>query len=372
MNVFFDQLKSPFTPRRTRFSSLSAAFCLVLCAAPSHAVTLRQKWVPGEKLAYDMTVGGTMTLLDDDESPQPWAGLPMEFRVRGNALATLETLSVDEAGIGTLVLRGGDSKIRAMGLGQVMEFTVKNGYASAIMNGKPLEEGAKPFSVADPSFGLRIGPQGRLEGTVKLREPAKDKDDLPFDLITTLQSWMLQSVPELWPQGDVKEGDKWTAPLEVPLPPREKDKLRPPLRTGQVTFTLRGVEEIGGRKVQRIALEGGFEIDAAKAKTLNEAAQEVAQEAAREATPNAAPKANEQKDNTVKTTRNLADAKEKLSGDLWLDTVTGQIVRADIKAQGAMHTQGTITNKAGRTRPTETEASFDGSMQFQLRFAPTK
>ncbi len=74
--------------------------------------------------------------------------------------------------------------------------------------------------------------------------------------------------------------------------------------------------------MQRIALEGGFEIDAAKAKTLNEAAQEVAQEAAREATPNAAPKANEQKDNTVKTTRNLADAKEKLSGDLWLDTVT--------------------------------------------------
>ncbi len=366
MNAFFNPFKLTFAPRQTRKSRLCAALCLALVAfaMPLRAVTLLQKWVPDQQLIYDMTISGTLTLLDDDESPQPWAGLPMDFRVRGNAAATLETLSVDNAGIGTVVLRSGDSRVRAMGLGQNMEFIVKDGFASALMNGKPAEEGLARRSVAAPNVALRLGPQGRLEGTVTLRKDEKKNDDLPFDFISTFQSWMLQSVPTLWPQGEVKEGDKWTAPLAVPLPPRENDhdKRREPINAGQVTFTLRGVEEISGRQTQRVGLEGGFDIDAAKAKILDEAAQETAKNAPKDAST----KTKEKKLGSI-TTRHLADAKEKLSGDLWLDAATGQIVRAEVKAQGNMHTQGTITNKTGRTRPTETELSFDGAVQFQLR-----
>jgi hypothetical protein len=368
VNDSFNSPKPTTAPRQARFSSLHAALCLALLAlitlgAPSHAVTLRQKWVPGQQLLYDMTVSGTMTLLDDDESPQPWAGLPMDFRVRGNGAANLETLSVDDAGIGTIVLRGGDSQVRAVGLGQVIEFSVKNGLATALMNGKPVEGDTGQHNVADPNFALRLGPRGRLEGTVELRKGAKTDGALPFDFMSSLQSWMLQSVPTLWPEGDVKEGDKWTAPLAVPLPPRAKDTPREPLNAGQVTFTLRGVEDVGGRKAQRVALAGGFDIDAAKAKILNEAAAD----AAREAKPPTPPKTNKPAGGARKQTRGLADAKEKLSGDLWLDTATGQIVRAELKAEGRIHTAGTITNKAGKTRPTETWADFDGSTQFQLR-----
>lgn len=364
VSAFFQQLKFPFAPRQTHLLSLSAALCLVLfLALPLHAVTLRQKWVPGQQLAYDMTVNGTFTLLDDDESPQPWAGLPMDFRVRGNGSAVLETLSVDESGVGTIVMRGGDSRIRAMGLGQNMEFNIKDGLASALMNGKPVEEELTRRPVADPGFALRLGPLGSLEGTVILRHDEKQKDELPVDIMESLQSWLLQTVPVLWPQGEVKEGDKWTAPLALPLTSGKKAGMTPkePLNIGQVNFTLGSIEDTGGRKTQRVALEGGFDIDAAKAKLLNESAQEAERQVAK-----SSPKPNENK-KTVITTRHLADAKEKLKGDLWLDIATGQIVRGEVTAQGRLHTQGTITNKAGRTRPTETWADFDGAVQFQLR-----
>ena len=363
-------------------SSLGGSLCGLPCAARADevaapdapAITLRQQWVRGQKLAYDMTVGGTVTLLDDDESPQPWAGLPMKFNVRGNAAANLETLGVDEAGVGTVVVRPADSHIRAMGLGQVMEMIVKDGFASALINGKAAETNMAHRAVSEPDFALRVSPQGRLEGTVALpkedasRQAEKKADELPFDFISSLQSWMLQAMPTLWPLGEVKVGDKWTAPLQIPLPPQENKESREPVKAGQVIFTLRGSDEIAGRNLQRVGMEGSFDIDAAAAKTLNQAAQDVAKEAEKNDPKNQAAKAKSAtKKSVIQTTRALADAKEKLSGDLWLDSASGQLVRADIKAQGHFHTQGTVTNKAGRTRPTETWADFDGSMQWQLR-----
>lgn len=371
MNDFSKAIQSFSTPRPARFlkfrwTSLSAAFCIASCLAgaqPSHAVVLRQKWVAGQQLAYDMTTSGTMTLLDDDDSPQPWAGLPMDFRVRGSGAALLDTVSVDEGGIGTVIMRGGDSNIRAMGLGQTMEFSIKNGFATALMNGQPVEGGMEKYSVADPSFALKLGPQGRLEGTLTLRPNEKKNETMPFDFASSLQSWMLQSVPSLWPQGDVKEGDSWTAPLNVPLPAKENSTARETVNAGQVKFTLRGVEDAAGRKAQRVSFTGGFDINAAKAKIFNDAAQSVAKEAAQKTPPNSTAK----KLLGPKQTRNLADATEKISGDLWLDVESGQLVRASVAAQGKMHTQGTITNKAGRTRPTETWLDFDGSVQLQLR-----
>lgn len=349
-----------------------ALFVLFALHLPIRAVTLQQKWVPGQQLGYDATVNGTLTLLDDDESPQPWAGLPIDFKVRGNGALTLDTLSVDEAGIGTVVLRSGDSQIRAMGFGQVMEFHIKDGLAKALMNGKPAGESVLTNrSFLDPNFALRLGPQGNLESVVTLRKEEKPAGDLPFDFMGALQGWVLRAVPTLWPQGEIKEGDKWTAPLAIPLPPKNKTEEPPaPLSAGQVTFTLRGIEETGGRKAHRIALDGSFDVDAAKAKLLNESARELEKQAPKSLPQNAAQKNATNKDKkplTSSTTRNLADARQKISGNLWLDTTNGQLVRAELTAKGRLHTQGTITNRAGRTRPTETWADWDGSLQLQLR-----
>lgn len=346
-----------------------ALFVLFALHLPLRAVTLQQKWVPGQQLAYDATVSGTLTLLDDDESPQPWAGLPIDFKVRGNGALTLDTLSVDEEGIGTIVLRSGDSQIRAMGFGQVMEFHIKDGLAKALMNGKPAGESVlKNRSFLDPNFALRLGPQGNLESVVTLRNEEKPTGDLPFDFMGALQGWMLRAVPTLWPQGEIKEGDKWTAPLAIPLPPKNKTEEPPaPVSAGQVTFTLRGIEETGGRKAHRIAVDGTFDVDAAKAKLLNEAAREATKNAPSQTVPPKSATPKEKKALTSITTRNLADAKQKISGNLWLDTTNGQLVRAELSAKGRLHAQGTITNRAGRTRPTETWADWDGSLQLQLR-----
>ena len=356
------------------FSNRTCGFALLVLFAlslPLHAVTLQQKWVAGQQLDYDATVSGTMTLLDDDESPQPWAGLPIDFKVRGNGALTLDTLSVDDAGIGTVAVRGGDSQIRAMGFGQTMEFHIKDGVAKALMNGKPAGQNLlKNRSILDPNFALRLTPQGRLENVVTLRQPEnadKPTNDLPFDFMGALQGWMLRSVPALWPQADVKEGEQWTTPLSIPLPPKDKNAEPPtPLPIGQVIFTLRGLEETGGRKAHRISMEGNFQVDAAKAKILNEVARDAEKPAMQSAPPkNAAPK--DKKAVSGSQTRQLADAQQKLSGTIWLDTASGQIVRAEVTAKGRLHTQGTITNKAGRTRPTETWADWDGSVQLQLR-----
>jgi hypothetical protein len=339
------------TPRAGFLSRRAALVLLPLVlSAPCSAETLRQKWVPGQQLTYETTVSGTLTMLADDESPQPWAGLPTDFRVRGSGAVTMETLSVDEAGIGTLALRNGDGKVRGQGFGQVLEMTVKDGRATVLLNNKPLE-GAEVRRGESRRFALRVAPSGRVQSVVSL--DGKDDTAIAFDW-QNAQTWLLRALPSLWPERDLKEGEQWSVPLLFPLPPAKPGDAAPaPLTGGQMTFTLRGAEEIGGRKTQRVALQGTLNLDAAKAKTLNSA------------TRAAAPPKPETKGPL--TTRELADASGKMSGDVWLDVANGQIVRAEVTLQGKMHGKGTIRNKAGRTRPTEEWADFDGTIQLQLR-----
>lgn len=350
----------------------AAAFC----ATPSSAVTLRQQWMPDQQLTYETTLTGTATLLADDESPQPWAGLPTDFHVRGNAAMTLNTLAADEAGVGTVALSLGDSRLRAQGFGQIFEVTVRNGQVAALMNGKASESAKAINNVAEPNWALRVTPEGLIQGTATLNKPGRAPQAgnnlpgavaAPFDLAGAAQSWMLRAFPALWPQGDVKTGDSWTAPITVPLPPAaaKANEAAPPsptpLRIGEITFTLRGEEEVAGRKAQRVALSGAFDVDAAKAKTINDATRNSAPVTA-PAIPTPGPKKNE-----PFTTQELADAKQKITGDLWLDIASGQLMRADLTMQTHLHSKGIIKNKAGRTRPTEDWADFTGALQMQLR-----
>ena len=359
-------------PRRFRFAAMlcsMAAFC-----AAAGAVTLRQQWTPGQQLGYETTLTGAMTLLADDESPQPWAGLPTDFRVRGNSSLALETLAADAAGVGTVALRVGDSRVRAQGFGQIFEVTIRDGQVTALTNGKPAESPKAMRAVAEPDWAMHLTPDGRLAGVIALKVPPQTPPeaarkplgaaDTPFDLASAAQSWMLRAFPALWPPGEVKIGESWTMPIAVPLPPARPKANEtappplPPLRIGDATFTLRGEEEIAGRKAQRVALSGAFDIDAAKAKIIGDAT--------RAASPETAPVAPPKK-NVPSTTLDLADAKQKFTGDLWLDTASGQLVRAELAMQIHAHSTGVIKNKAGRTRPTEDWADFDGTLQMQLR-----
>jgi hypothetical protein len=96
-------------------------------------------------------------------------------------------------------------------------------------------------------------------------------------------------------------------------------------------------------------------VDANKAKTLSDAARE-----------NLPAKPADNK-NAATAPTTLADAKQKLTGDLWLDTASGQLVRVEMAIQTQLHTKGEVKNKAGKTRPTENWADFDGALQMQLR-----
>lgn len=345
-------------------AALSAA---AFCATPAHAVTLRQQWTPDQQLGYETTLTGTATLLADDESPQPWAGLPTDFHVRSNAALTLNTLAADAAGVGTVAVGVGDSRLRAQGFGQIFEVTVRDGQVTALMNGKPSESAKAVSAIASPDWALRMTPQGLIQGVVALKAAPKTSanDVAPFDVAGAAQSWMLRALPSLWPNGDVLIGDSWTAPIAVPLPPaaaKANEAAKPlaaPLRIGEITFTLRGEEEIAGRKAQRVALSGGFDVDAAKAKIIHDAT--------RSASSAVAIPAPGVKKNEPFTTQELADAKQKMTGDLWLDTNSGQLVRAELTLQTHLHSKGIIKNKAGRTRPTEDWADFKGTMKVELR-----
>ena len=366
----------PLTSLSNRALVSAVALCATaFCATPSHAVTLRQQWTPGQQLSYDTTLSGTATLLADDESPQPWAGLPTEFRVRGHSALTLNTLATDAAGIGTLALGVGDSRLRAQGFGQIFEVTARDGQVTALMNGKASESAKAINDVAASNWALRVTPEGLIESLVAAKPALKTPQagnnapggavTAPFDLAGAAQSWMLRALPSLWPKNDVQIGASWTAPIAVPLPPAlpKATGAAPappaPLRIGEVVFTLRGEEEVAGRKAQRVALSGAFEIDAAKAKIIGDTA--------RSSVPAPAIPAPGTKKNAPFTTQELADAKQKLSGDLWLDANSGQLMRADLTVQTHLHSKGTIRNKAGRTRPTEDWADFNGTVKMELR-----
>lgn len=404
-------------------SALPLAALLVssVFARPAGAVTLRQQWVPGQQLTYETTVGGKMTLLADDASPQPWAGLPIDFRVRGSGALGLDTLSVAPDGIGTVALSSGDGRVRALGFGQVMEMNFKDGVATALLNGKPLMASTSPLPVAGgtppkpatnapanasanassnvPSkVALRLAPDGHIVEVITLpgdkKEPASgvtanglartavntaaSMAGVPFfDFSSLAQSWFVRALPAFWPAGNVEEGAQWTVPLTIPLPAAKNGTaptvLPAPINVGKATLTLRGTEEISGRKTRRVGLQGSMEIDAAKAKILNDAARSASEknEAGANAGSNAggttAKSSADSKTRKARNTSSLANARQTMSGDLWLDTASGQVVRADVTLVGKMHSKGEITNKAGKTRPTETWADFDVSLQMLLR-----
>ncbi|RYG71845.1 hypothetical protein EON80_04740 [bacterium] len=86
------------------FSRLAAlgTVSALLPLTSAHAVVLEQKWEPGQKLAYQTEISGTVNVLVPANAPIIIAGVPIEAEVSGIGTTELRTLKVDPKGVGTV------------------------------------------------------------------------------------------------------------------------------------------------------------------------------------------------------------------------------------------------------------------------------
>lgn len=368
-------------------------------------LSLRQKWTPGQQLSYGVSLSGTMSAQASPHSKSFLAGVPMDIEVRLEGDTTLDTLSVDELGTGTVAMRVQNLRLRAETFGQKGEFSVRDGKALMTLNGqrlggnRPLD--AKAFS--EPEWAFQISDRGRLKGAVPIKTGApktpanapanatnEKRSGLPFDPAAFAQSMFLRVIPNLWPQTDVKTGEKWSA--EVLWPGDELARIaaaksgrpqsetkEPPLSLGKIDFTLMGEEEVAGRKAVRIAVDGGFTVDETKAKSMQQSVEQLAdsKEADRKAVaPNG-------KAADTKTARdrqwksNLERAEQKVSGNVWFDPQAGHVVRAELQlstqasARDVAFKENAKPNNAAPKAPKVVDADswldFSGTLQLQLK-----
>ena len=319
---------------------------LALVALPAHAVSPRQQWQVGQQLGYEISVGGKVTLLDDDESPELWAGLPTDVFVSSSAKISLHPTAVDEAGtaLATPILNA--ARLRWQGMGQVVELLADGGAVTATRNGKP-EPGQGPRKIAPPRAQLRLTGDGRLAGLVPLPGAAPAVAGENFDFAALAGSWIWQSLPPLWPQGEVAIGAKWESPIVLRL--TNPDGKEESFKIGRSAFTLAGEETVLGRKALRVAMDSSWSVAGPLARKLARPAPGLPLEKGEPG-----------------TVRQLADSKPSASGDLWFDAAAGQLLKASWKIQSHIHSTGTIKSRNGRTRPTENWTDFAGTMQLQL------
>ncbi|MBV9469536.1 MAG: hypothetical protein JOZ57_09865, partial [Abitibacteriaceae bacterium] len=318
----------------------------------------------------------------------------------------LDTLTVDENGTGTVVPRVNQLQIKGDMLGQKLILNVQDGNGSFTMNGKAMAGGDKANwgALSNPALAMRISKFGKIEGFVpnpgqttpptqgtpttapaptddakaraaraagRLEAPAGKKPQgagLPLDLQGILSAMMLRALPTLWPDHEVNAGDKWTTDLNWPLPAKitgdgaAPDAAAAPqfVPLGKFDMTLRGEEEVAGRKTQRIAVKGMVDIDEKTAAAL---AQSV---------PPQLHKAGAAKANAPA----LQHSKQQFSGDLWFDASAGQLVRVEMDVQslvtahnvGGQTANGQKKNAQAKPNPDEDSAmAFNGTLQMQLR-----
>ncbi len=82
-------------------------------ARSAQAVTLEQKWQPGQQLDYNVLLNGTVNLMAPADAPFFLAGVPLKAKLDLKAQTTFDALSVDDNGTGTVALRVADLQVRA-------------------------------------------------------------------------------------------------------------------------------------------------------------------------------------------------------------------------------------------------------------------
>jgi hypothetical protein len=185
---------------------------------------------------------------------------------------------------------------------------------------------------------------------------------------TLLQNRIIQALPALWPQSPVKPGDKWTAEVKWPLNDKPStqagadagdkatNKTTQPSVTpgsgaedaatpglGKFNLSLVGEEEVDGRKLQRVTIDGTIEIDESKAAAL----AKLGEAPAAKAPPG-----------------RMLGTRQRVSGEMWLDSQAQHLTRLDLDlaSQTAL-----LSNAVGNTgKPGTWWFDFGGKLRMQL------
>ena len=324
-----------------KFSILSLGLAGVFGSfSTAHAVVLEQKWQAGQNLSYQTALSGTANVQAPASAPFIFAGVPLEVEISGEGLAQLQTLEVDQSGIGTIVVRVPKFDLRAQTLGQKGLFSLRDASSKITLNGKTLKVGDGKNPLADPKIGWRISRQGRFLGTKNLETKGATTpktDDAPVDAAQAidrsalLTAAIIRALPTLWPGRDVQPGETWKANISFPVPSKTESGKTTAAQFGEWDLTLKGEETVAGRALQRVDLKGTLDVDSAQFE---------------------APKG-------AKTAQPRGKTKQNVSGDVWFDAAAGQIVRADLVIGARV--------EGGKSAADEAWADFTGTLQLNLQ-----
>jgi len=348
---------------------------IVAATTPARAVVLEQQWKAGQQLTYDVALNGTVNFQAPTDVPSMLAGIPIEALLRLNGQTTLDTISVEENGSGIVAVRLDNLQSRADAFGQSLQLNYRDGRARVLMNGQPGNGGRDMdwSGLQKPKVAWRISKLGRFEAMVPITrndtaatEPATTgpaaadgtpapTTPLPFNVPAFIQSLVARALPALWPGRDVQVGDKWSAEIGWPLPARagagnaggSTPAADNRTNLGKADLVLRGEETVLGRKVQRIAIDGAFQLTEQQSSALTDLAPSAPAPNAGDK-PRPAPRVN--------------SGSQRVKGDLWVDAAAGQIVRVDVDLQG----RGQSRQQGGRAEDGGF-MDFTGKLKMELR-----
>ena len=319
---------------------------------PAGAVVLEQKFQTGQSANYDVSLSGTLNLNASEQTPVPWAGMPLAVPVTGYGQVAFDTLATNSNGGATVRTRVPVANLSASAFGMSAVITEKDGVGSFSLNGSAGKTIPLPF-LTNPKYAVNLSRLGRIEGVTAIpsavtsasAKPAISSTGNAVRVVkvaagdaTTMQKW-LDMMPNVWPTRDLKAGDTWSVVSNVPVASAPNGVLN----LGSTNFKLIGEEKMGGVVLQRISVNGAIVIDAAKAAILNAAK----------------PAGSLSKD----TARLVSDSKT-VNGDIWFDANAGRIARAELKVAASNVMSG--TSKSGDSRAWNSTQGFDGTFAMQL------
>jgi hypothetical protein len=337
------------------------------------AASLQHKWQAGQQLNYVVALDGTVTVELDPTVPFLLAGIPIDGKVNGEADMILDTREVADDGAATLALTVPRLTAKGSAWEQQATLAVKNDRATVTFNGQPWGKGFEVAWLTQPSFGVQISPQARIQKVVSLKSPAGTGEanpglgnpegtgvpnagqapnvmaGVPVNVAGLMRSMLLQLLPALWPNREVAPGESWSVESRLPVPAQKNmDGATAPklevMSLGKFDLTLQDEEEVEGRKAFRIAMTGQIDLDKSKAARLNDLAGAKARG------------------------NKFTNIGQKVSGDLWFDAAAGQLVKADLKLNGQMAGAVAVPSRdAIKSLPWNGAQTFDGTLKINLR-----